>query len=224
MKLQFVCNSKTDYPIIPTYDFKFKGMELIREDFKVCLHAENYQGPHTGLCKGLKDVSKTGWIQRAPIDISLDADSKLVYIFADKFWNDYFPNYKDNKVLYKIQSNYSVHIPEGYFLSLNPVFLNDNTQWYSMPGLLDNSTGPVDLNTFIIADMSNDPIVISAGAPLAQYYLIPKIQNNIEVIFKDAEYDDDENQAVRQFLLTEHSELKKRGIIYQELKSYEWKI
>lgn len=223
MKLQFVSSSKTTYPIIPTRDYMFNGMESIREDFKTCLHAKSYEGSHTGLCKGLRDTSKTGWIQRAPYDIPLDPDHDDVYIFMDKYWNNHFPNYKHNKVLYKIESDYRVYIPDGYFLSINHVFLNDNTQWHTMPGLLDNSTGPVALNTFIIADKADDTIVIPAGIPLAQYYLIPKVQE-IEVVVRDAEYNDDKNSAIRQFILTEHVELKKKAIAYQELKSYEWKI
>ena len=158
---------------------------------------------HPATCPAMNGIKGAGWTVFNHYELTA---VDLIHMAV----TDLFPNYPNSNDYYivKYESEWSVNIPTGYYLTLIPTLYHTGN-WFSLPGIIDptfkESHGVVWLSSFIFIKKGE---VIPVGSPIAQFILTQKEIPN--VIIELANQDDVDRIQQKQYLMKLKKEDYKR--------------
>lgn len=146
-------------------------------------------------CPGIFGIMGSGWVQRAWQDISIEtngdgenfswatpADQKEMglgssgvrdYVSAHMDLQQLYSNdFRNLRSIVKIQSPWSVRIPEGYTLLAIPMPYPDHSDYEAAFGTFKGGPAPHQLSVQLRWYVKDAVCLIPAGTPLQQYILV----------------------------------------------------
>lgn len=202
--LKFKCFIKEvaeNMPLIPIKDYNFKWVKEAREFYKTADHPNHEK--KTVSCPGIFSMLRTGWIQRAYMDIRVETyhdglsyktmtsyDQERLAGQAGRFVGQYvgfhdaqqlqwvdLPN-GTARTLLKIQTPWFVEIPKGYSLLMMPIPYSDDARFTAATGLLKGNNY---LNVQLFWNQKEGTEIIKKGTPLNQMVLIKDEPDDYEI-------------------------------------------
>jgi hypothetical protein len=229
-------------PITKTTPKDYEWMKKAQEDFKSKKHLFNNPTDsqiHILRCPGIFEVLKTGWVQKAWQDITIqtngdeygfgwktpldqkvlsDSPSVLDYVGShEDLVQRYTNDFRNLKNIIKIQTPWVAYVPKGYSLLVTPIPYPDHTDFEAAIGILPSiNGGPITISPQLKWYCKNDTKLIKAGTPLHQLFLLKNDDIPFEV--RSATQSDKDNMNLA--IMGEHNRFVKR---FANLKTMVWK-
>lgn len=178
---------------MPIEKARIKGFQWYKNMVDAYLASDPKPHIHTSRCPGILGICSMGWVQRTYQDftITTNGDGKSFEWHTQNdqkqlMYGELMENYishhpprqlfdfgqfkKDTlETIIKIQSPWTVKIPEGYTLLEMPIPYSDCNHFTSAIGVLKNYSF---CNVQLFWHTLNEEVVIKKGTPLCQYLLI----------------------------------------------------
>lgn len=203
-KIKFYCSLNEvleQYPIVPSKEVRFdwfkKAGNSYKQEYNKKYHIESIAS--TAKCPGIHNIFDNGYIMQTWFDFTIKPiDSKNFEFYIPKSLEEYLQNtnFKSNLIswfdsnnpsfavpihennlqtLIKIITPWTVEIPRGWELMIEPIPYPDQTDFTATSGIL-KSGNLFEINPIIIWHTMSRPVTIKAGSPICR--LIPrKIEN-----------------------------------------------
>jgi hypothetical protein len=182
-------------PIVEASEVKMPWVDDSIQFFKSqqdCPNKMRHSATH--MCSGIRHLAQSGWILKAPFDFYIEtngdghsfkwntpSEKHKIDFFPQEFFGNIAQLPKNTlKTIIKVETTWSVKIPEKWNLMYIPLQYHNETRFTSSIGIL-NQKHSSEIHAVLFWNVLNGRTLIKAGTPLCQLIPVPVEKINFEV-------------------------------------------